>query len=465
MHDETLLTTAPTSTGTVLDGRYRLDSLIARGGMGQVWRATDLRLGRVVAVKMVREDAEDRADLARRFHEEARNAASLSHPGIATVHDDGDHVEGETSVPYLVMEFVDGEPLSVLLRRHGRLGVRMSLEVALQVAEAVGAAHRAGVVHRDLTAANVMVSGSVGDVRDGTARVKVTDFGLASTLDSARLDVSSATRGTPAYMSPEQALGRPVGPASDVFSLGVLLHELLSGRRPFQGEDTRAVLTSIVHDTPPDLPESVPLPLRRLVTAALSKDPSARPADGTAFAAALVAVQRSIDDATTTALLPLDPDVTVRIDDVTVASTVPLDTVGDGSSGGGLAATVLAETTSERRRARLVALGCLALVVAAVFAAIGFTGSPDEPTRSQRPPTATDAPRASATTPTSPPSTTTAALAAPPPAPASRDAADKAADKADKAAEKAADKADKAAERAADKADRAQDKRGPVGRG
>lgn len=263
-------------------GRYRLDSMIATGGMGVVWRATDTRLDREVAVKVLKAEYADDPTFRSRFEGEARSAAALHHPGIAGVYDYGHDDAGRLS-PYLVMELVEGQPLSALLttaRNDGRtIAPAVVQDLIAQAGEALGVAHRAGIVHRDVKPANLMVTA------DRT--VKITDFGIARAADAVALTRTGSVMGTPQYLSPEQARGNPSTPASDVYSLGVVAFECLTGRRPFEAETPVATALAHLQQPVPPLPDTVPPALAAVVTRALAKDPAQRYEDGAAFAAAI----------------------------------------------------------------------------------------------------------------------------------------------------------------------------------
>ena len=266
-----------TTTCTLVAERYSLDRLIACGGMGEVWRATDVLLQRTVAVKMLKPEYAGDATFLQRFRNEARSTAVLSHPGIAALYDYGEMSDDDgRAIAYLVMELVDGEPLSDLLAREGRLPVARALDVVAQVADALHAAHRAGVVHRDVKPANLLVR------PDGV--VKITDFGIAWAGSSVPLTDTGSIMGTAHYVSPEQVTGKPATPASDVYSLGVVAHECLSGARPFLGTNPVAIALAHVREEPPPLPRAIPLPVRELISSALAKDPEGRPTDSGAFA-------------------------------------------------------------------------------------------------------------------------------------------------------------------------------------
>jgi serine/threonine protein kinase len=259
------------SAGTVLGERYRLDTRIAIGGMGEVWSAQDETLGRIVAVKVLKPEYAEDPTFVERFRVEARNTARLAHSGIATVYDYGEvPVDGARgSSAYLVMELVPGRPLSAILHDQGSLRPSDAMSIVGQTALALQAAHERGVIHRDIKPGNLMVT------PDG--RVKVTDFGISRATDEVPLTQTGTVLGTSYYLAPEQAAGREVTAASDVYSLGIVAYECLAGRRPFQ--DTNPVAVALAHQTqpPPPLPPTVPAPIAQLVYAALSKDPRDRP--------------------------------------------------------------------------------------------------------------------------------------------------------------------------------------------
>jgi len=254
------------TAGTVLGGRYRFRDLLARGGMGEVWRAVDERLGREIAVKVLHTAYAGDEAFHQRFRAEARNTAAFSHPGVAQVYDFGD----SDGSPWIVMELVPGEPLSSMLER-GPLGVARTLDVLAQTARALQAAHAAGVVHRDVKPGNLLVT------PDGV--VKVTDFGIARAADALPLTATGTVMGSAPYLSPEQAHGRSATAASDVYALGVVAYECLVGHRPFVGDTAVDVAAAHASEPPPPLPAAVPQPLKDLVFAMLAKDPALRPDD------------------------------------------------------------------------------------------------------------------------------------------------------------------------------------------
>src|SRR6476620_2738101 len=253
--------------GLLLGDRYSLTSRIASGGMGDVWAADDTVLSRSVAVKVLRPGTDEEEVFARRFRSEALFTANLYHPNIATVFDYGEH----DNLAYLVMELVPGEPLSALVQREGALEPEQARSIMGQAALALGAAHEAGVVHRDVKPANILVT------PDGT--VKLTDFGIARAVDGSGHTQTGEVLGTPHYLSPEQALGEAATGASDLYALGVVAHEMLSGRRPFDRGTPVATALSHVNEPPPPLPDGIPEDLASLVTDCLAKNPTDRPAN------------------------------------------------------------------------------------------------------------------------------------------------------------------------------------------
>ena len=262
--------------------RYELGSRIATGGMGEVWRGTDTVLNRSVAIKLLKAEYADDPTFRSRFETEARHAASLHHPGVAAVYDFGESgAAGGSDVhrPYLVMELVDGQPLSALLLPDQPLDPEVVSDLMAQAADAIGAAHTAGIVHRDVKPANLLVT------PDRT--VKITDFGIARAAEGMALTETGQVMGTPQYLSPEQAQGQTATPASDVYSLGVVAFECLAGHRPFVAETAVATALAHLREPVPELPAEVPADLAAVVRRAMSKSPGDRFPDGTAFAAAL----------------------------------------------------------------------------------------------------------------------------------------------------------------------------------
>ncbi|MFI6908153.1 serine/threonine-protein kinase [Nonomuraea sp. NPDC050394] len=252
--------------GTQLANRYLLVSRIAAGGMGEVWRARDQLLAREVAVKVLRSHVSGDPTFRSRFRNEARITAGLADPGIAQVFDYGE----EADLAFLVMELVQGEPLSAILGRNGSLGPDVALDVIHQTAKALHTAHSSGVIHRDIKPGNLMVT------PDG--KIKVTDFGIARALEAAPVTQTGTVLGTAQYVSPEQAQGTTLTPSTDLYSLGVVAYECLAGRPPFQADTQVAIALMHLNESPPPLGVDVPRPVRELIMALLSKDPERRPA-------------------------------------------------------------------------------------------------------------------------------------------------------------------------------------------
>lgn len=272
------------AAGQHIADRYQLDRRIAVGGMGEVWEASDTRLGRSVAVKVLRPELTDDPEFLHRFRIEARTVASLDHAGIAGVHDYGeDEGAGGRRTAWLVMELVRGEPLSTLIAR-GPIDPDETLRIVEEAAWALQAAHERGFVHRDVKPGNILVR------TDGM--VKLTDFGIAKAADAVPVTRSGMVMGTAHYIAPEQASGAEAGPSGDVYSLGIVGYECLAGHRPFRAESAVAVAMMQVRDAPPPLPDTVPRPARELIEAALVKDPTHRYASGGEFAAAVAAIRR-----------------------------------------------------------------------------------------------------------------------------------------------------------------------------
>jgi serine/threonine-protein kinase len=263
-----------------LGDRYELTALIAAGGMGQVWRGSDSLLGRPVAVKVLRSEYTADPTFQARFRAEAQHAAALSHPNIAAVFDYGETetADGE-ALSYLVMELVEGEPLSAVLHREGRLDAEATLSLLEQTASALAEAHRVGLVHRDVKPGNILVRG------DGS--VKITDFGIAWSADSVPLTRTGQVIGTPQYLAPEVAEGKHATPASDVYALGLVGYECLCGHPAFEGDNAVTIALKQVREDPDPLPDELPGEVRTLIRRALSKDPAVRMPDGAAFAAAI----------------------------------------------------------------------------------------------------------------------------------------------------------------------------------
>src|SRR4029079_9781470 len=250
---------------------YTLENEIGRGGMGVVYRALDTRLGRAVAIKMLPAGGTTGPERNRRFIQEARAASALNHPNIVTIYD----IDEEGDTTFIAMELVEGAPLDQVIAG-GPLPVVTALDYALEIASALPAAHASGIIHRDIKPGNIMIT------RDG--RVKVLDFGLAKLIERSPTEATMTalgTRpgfimGTAAYMSPEQAEGRPVDARSDIFSFGAVLYEMLTGKRAFRGDSPASTLAAVLPSTPPPPGQTAPtLPreLERIIVRCLRKEP------------------------------------------------------------------------------------------------------------------------------------------------------------------------------------------------
>jgi serine/threonine protein kinase len=253
--------------GAVLGGRYVLEEQIGRGGYGEVWRAADTVLSRPVAVKLLHPHYAGHGEAVTRFRAEARHAASLSHENIAQVHDYGEAAGGQP--PYLVMELVAGASLETVLAG-GPLNAIRTMDIVAQAAAGLQAAHAAGMVHRDIKPGNLLLTPG------GT--VKITDFGIAHTVDSASVTASGELIGTPGYLAPERALGEGAGTASDLYSLGIVAYECLTGARPYTGTPIEVALAHRDRPLPP-LPPSVAPDVTTFVMRLTAKDPACRPGD------------------------------------------------------------------------------------------------------------------------------------------------------------------------------------------
>jgi tRNA A-37 threonylcarbamoyl transferase component Bud32 len=329
----------PLAPDTTIADRYVFEQRIAVGGMGEVWRARDPVLSRTVAVKVLKaEYAADPAFLSR-FRDEARHTAGLSHPGIANVFDYGEIGDPATGcMAYLVMEHVAGEPLSAVLAREGRLAPERTLDIVGQAALALQAAHDAGVVHRDVKPGNLLLR------PDGV--VKVTDFGIARAVNAAPVTQTGFVVGTAAYLSPEQAAGKPVTAASDIYSLGVVAYECLAGVRPFDNGSAVADAMAHINTQPPALPKDTPAVVTDFVMRALDKDPDRRHRSAGDFGRTALALATTLrtTPAETAATGPAHPPTKL----LPAVADTPAETAADDG---------------ERRRIRNIFIGIGAAVV------------------------------------------------------------------------------------------------------
>ena len=368
-------------SGVVLNDRYRLDDRVATGGMGDVWRASDLVLGRTVAVKVLLPALLTDPNFAARFRAEARMMAALHHPGLVAVYDSGeDTLQSGAPAMYLVMEYVDSQPLSQRIATAGRLSVAETLSVVAQTAQALDAAHAGGVVHRDIKPSNLLVRPN--------GSVVVVDFGVARSAAVTSVTGTNAVLGTALYMAPEQASGRPVSPATDIYALGAVAYHCLAGHPPFTGGNPLEIAVRHLHDDPPPLPADVPAPVRALVERTLAKDPADRYPTAAALANAARAAMTPGARATAAVVTPAAAN----------AATAAGSTAAVPAPASSVDMPVVAAAALPGRRRRGTTIGAMAaaavLALAGLAAALAFT--PDTgSTQNERPPT--QAPQTGAT--------------------------------------------------------------------
>ena len=354
----------------LLANRYELTSLIAGGGMGQVWRGRDVLLDRPVAVKVLREQLAGDPSFLARFRAEARHAAVLTHPHITAVFDYGEVPAENGGAPraYLVMELVEGESLADLLARERRLDPARTVGIVRQAADGLAAAHAAGVVHRDVKPANLLVTPQ--------GVVKITDFGIARSASSVAVTATGQVMGTVHYFSPEQAAGGQATPASDVYALGAVAYECLAGRRPFEAESPVQIAVMHIRENPAPLAPGIPPGVRALVERAMAKDPAARFPHGAALRDAAARTSAGLRSASS---LP--------------AATAVLPAVGPDAAPIGL-------TSGELRRPRRwtvpVLAGLAVLLLAVGVLAALLPGGSDAPTTGSAPATGSAPPASTA---------------------------------------------------------------------
>jgi eukaryotic-like serine/threonine-protein kinase len=379
----------------VLAGRYRLDEVIGRGGMSTVYRATDLSLDRVVAVKVAMDPLLERDPVyASRFKREARAAAGISNPGVATVYDAG--ADGPTR--YIVMEYVEGRDLAAILRDGGPLAPSRAAGIAEQVADTLAAAHAAGIVHRDIKPGNIMVTPE--------GRIKVLDFGIARTTDGVNLTQTASVLGTAPYMSPEQAMGQPADARSDIYSLGCVLYEMLTGKPPFMGDLPAAVLhqhVRVAPKSPRALNPDVPPALDALVLQMLAKSPEDRPQTAAEVRDRLAALAAATEATTP---LPPAPPPPARI--VPLPPPPAVDPVAPTDS---------ATTPPGRKRGpagwvALLVIGIVLLGAAVAYAVSGGSSGHSSSASTSSSSHTTSSPTTSSTPPTSSTNSTTSTTSA-----------------------------------------------------
>jgi len=368
----------------ILNGRYRVERQLARGGMAEVYLGQDLVLQRVVALKVLAGDLSRDPGFVERFRREARAAASLSHPNIVAVYDWG---EADGSY-YIVMEYVAGQTLAQLLNSAGPPPIETTVGIGADIAAALGAAHRLGMVHRDVKPGNVLI--------DPNGAVKVADFGIArATQASAEtaLTQTGTVLGTAAYLSPEQAEGRQADAKSDLYALGVVLYEMATGRPPFQGDTPVSVVYQHARTQPvppQDVNPAIPTWLQRIILRAMAKDPNARYA--------------SADDMRADLLGGANGSPT---------STIPMPVLVAATGATAVQHAVPAPTTAARRKNRWAWWAAAAIVAAAVIALVAYvlaSGTSNSPAASGNAPTTAAPPSSGPTTTTSAPTTTTTTL-------------------------------------------------------
>ena len=288
------------AVGASLGGRYVLESLIATGGMGEVWKAVDSQMDRPVAVKLLKDSVGESEVFLKRFRNEAKNAAGLAHPNIAQVLDYGD-VDG---LAFLVMEFVAGQPLSSILERERTLSESRLVSILQGTCRGLEKAHLAGVIHRDIKPGNMLV--------EGQDHVKITDFGVSRSTDQTTLTATGMVMGTAQYLAPELALGKPATPVSDLYALGVVAYESVAGKRPFVAANPVDIAISHVNDDVPPLPSTVSPELATVIMQLLEKNPRKRPHSARELEAILVRLTVSDERAEPAASAPPSAAVPAR---------------------------------------------------------------------------------------------------------------------------------------------------------
>jgi hypothetical protein len=354
----------------VLGDRYRLRTRIATGGMGAVWEAEDTVLRRRVAVKVLSDALGNDNAFVERFRREAQAAAGLSHPHVAGVFDYGE----DDGTPFIVMELIEGENLAERMAQSPRLPPAEAARIAAEVAEALDAAHTAGVVHRDVKPGNIML--------DRKGSVRVLDFGIAAASWAAPITVTGTTLGTASYLSPEQASGEKATPASDIYALGCVLYEMLTGALPFTADSPVALAAAHAREIPVPVSErapEVPAALADACQQALAKDPAARPASAAAFAEMLRASARDVGAPATARVAGAVPGDTTQVMPADRTAVLPVE-AGDAPA---------APVTRTAPRMGpwvwwiLAALAAAAAITIIAFVLVGGDATPDRP--NQRP--------------------------------------------------------------------------------
>jgi eukaryotic-like serine/threonine-protein kinase len=344
---------------SVLSDRYELGRVLGRGGMAEVREAQDLRLHRRVAVKILHASLADDPAFIERFRREATAVAALNHPGLVGIYDAGS--DGDTR--YLVMEYLEGTTLAELLREQGRLDVSRLVEVGVAAAGALEAVHRAGLVHRDVKPANIMITPDGG--------VKLMDLGIARSSDASALTATSSVIGTAAYLAPEQALGQPADARSDIYALGCVLYEAATGRQPFEGDSAVAVALQQVNAVPPvpsSLVSDLPADLDTILARAMAKEPALRYTTAADLSEDLQRLRRGVP---VTAVLPAT--------DAPTQAMAPADEIAVRSRTAAGVPEVRRNRTSRWVAAGLVAIAAVVGLIALAVAGGLFDGDGDDP--------------------------------------------------------------------------------------
>ncbi|MEV0455617.1 serine/threonine-protein kinase [Catellatospora methionotrophica] len=312
------------SPGTVLNGRYRIDSRIASGGMGDVWKGTDDVLDRTVAIKIMLSALLEEPGFVKRFHAEAKTMAGVNHPGVVRIYDFGN----DQHLAYLIMELIEGDPLSRTLNKVGRLTPARTMMLIAQAADALQAAHDKGIVHRDVKPGNLLVR------PNGT--LVLTDFGIARSAAASQLTATGAVMGTASYLAPEQASGVGASAASDVYSLGVVAYQCLTGHRPYEGDTPLEIAMKHVNGTPKAMPNDIPPVVRQIVERAMAKEPGNRWPTAASFANAARQAAGALSHGTgpTLPVQPVSPSP-VSATPVSPGPSRPLSPAAQGRPNGG----------------------------------------------------------------------------------------------------------------------------------
>jgi serine/threonine protein kinase/ketosteroid isomerase-like protein len=358
----------------ILD-KYRIDKLLARGGMGAIYAGTHVELDRPVAIKLLLPSFNADGQVLERFRREARAAARVKHPNIVDIYDYGVLADSEA---YIIMELAEGETLHEHLKRVGKLPINGAIAIARQIAEGMDAAHRTGIVHRDLKPSNIILTREP----DGGLRAKIVDFGIAKITEQlgagdATLTATGTLVGTPRYMSPEQCSDGPVDARSDIYSLGIILYEMLAGRTPFEGDTPVALAVKRINEPPPPIAEQrsdVPPPLAELVTDMLSTDPAKRPQTARELAQRLAQLRAS-NGAYAARAAHAQPVANVSEPTAPLTFTKP-ETRASARPGGPIVVNIPEETQVRHRQPSLVYAALALAAVAAIIAIWSATQRP-----------------------------------------------------------------------------------------